>query len=102
MRKGTIYFKDFLFVMCSELYVPCNVLSCNLLYVCGYTLIQVYSMLPAKFVESTLDIFMIKTDFSSHTVCHLPQMVPFLIAGHIYLVPSYCGEGVNIEVLLIV
>ena len=40
--------RDFLSIVCSMtlLYVPCNALQCNPLYVCGYTLIiQVYSQL---------------------------------------------------------
>ena len=42
------------------------------------------SILTTTFVESKLDIVKIKFDFVSYY--HLPQMVPFLIAGHIYYV----------------
>ena len=41
-----------------------------------------------NFVDSILDSAMIKIDFVSYY--HLPQLVPFLIAGHIYIhVPTY-------------
>ena len=63
MRKArvrTIW--DFLFVVCCMYHVMyCSVIHTH--DVCGYALIQVYSQLQLIFVESKLDIVMIKIDF---------------------------------------
>ena len=47
-----------------------------------YTDTSIVSHNYINFVESKLDIVMINIDFISYH--HLPQMVPFLMAGHIY------------------
>ena len=65
---------------------------CNPLYVCGYTLIQIYT---TTFVESKVDIVVIKIDFVSYYRLHHL----FLIEGHIRMVVNFNPKWRNLIVV---